>query len=370
MLLDQLEDIGEQFRVLCEQHGVMYETSVLQDLLASALSSQLVLFAGPSGTGKSTAARMLSTFFTPKDKSCRLDVRPLWTGQENLTGFYSGLTDEYTLTEGIERLLSVASSGSSGVPFIVLEEANLSPMEVYMGNVLTALSSLAAEDVRWRLHWEGTDPNPRGFTIPGELLMTDYPRFLATINVDSTADAPSAKVCGRGLVVLLEPPSTGLAIASSDAIAGIPPELSYQAEGAGIIADPREAWWAFVANGTQAVLTEALAGLCTKLEADLGTNYVSPRDVQRCLVFMAWHVGLKFHYDAFSTETAAADDAAELALMQAVLPGLGSGQFSSAAKSLRSNAAAGGMLAQRLDRVLSSTKGIYGVPPDFWVSLA
>ena len=41
-----------------------------------------------------------------------------------------------------------------------------------------------------------------------------------------------------------------------------------------------------------------------------------------------------------------------------------------AVNSLKKHAAPGGILERRLDRVLSSTKGIYGAPPDFWAALA
>jgi hypothetical protein len=117
-------------------------------------------------------------------------------------------------------------------------------------------------------------------------------------------------------------------------------------------------------------LTGALESLCEKLKDDLEDNYVSPRDVQRCLTFMAWHVAIAEHEPGFTTVADAATEAAELALLHAVLPGLGSGQFSTAVNSLKRHATAGGILDRRLDRVLSSTKGIYGAPPDFWAALA
>jgi hypothetical protein len=192
---------------------------------------------------------------------------------------------------------------------------------------------------------------------------------MATINVDSTAGAPSAKVCGRGLTVLLEPPSVALALSSTKAIAApvIPPATP---PGGAIIADPRNAWYSFIAAGSESVLTGAIETLCDKLKDDLGDNYVSPRDMQRCLTFMAWHVALAEHEPGFTTAADAAVEAAELALLHAVLPGLGSGQFSAAVNSLKKHATVGGILDRRLDRVLSSTKGIYGAPPDFWTALA
>lgn len=365
-IVDNLATIPEAFTAFCSTRGIVYERQVRRDMLAAVLSSQLVLLAGPSGTGKSTGARVLAEFFSPPAAVRAADIRPLWSGPDGLVGYLNGITNHYEPADGLRLLQDLAASGESLVPFLILEEANLSPMEVYLGTVITSLSSLATKEVRWRLHWALGAP-PTG--VPAECVLTPYPRFLATINVDSTADAPSAKVCGRGMTLLLEAPSVDLAIDSTQAINATATPLPAP-PGAAVLGDPRNAWTAFEAAGETAVLTGALTQLCEALKDDLGANYVSPRDIQRCVLFMAWHVGLAEHDTGFTTIEAAAADAAELALLHVVLPGLGSGQFNVAVTSLEGRADPGGLLKARLARVLSSTKGIYGAPPDFWAALS
>jgi hypothetical protein len=237
---------------------------------------------------------------------------------------------------------------------------------VYLGSVVTALSGLVAESVTWGLHLAGGGKDTK--LPPAEVVLAPYPRFMATINVDSTASAPSPKVCGRALTVLLEPPNVDLACTSTKAITATGRD-SDPPHDASMLDDPRAAWAALVAGGQTAVVVEPIRTLCSVLEDELQANVVSPRDLQRAVMFMAWYVGLAEHEDDVDIEVARVD-AAELALLHAVLPGLGSGHFEAAVKALQQHARGGGLLASRLDRVLTSATGVYGVPPDFWSALS
>lgn len=367
MINDQLKDTAESFKDFCSARGIVFEQAVRRDLLASALGSQLVLFAGPSGTGKSTAARLLAEYFTTPTSIASVDVRPMWVGADGPFGFHSKISSAYEVGPSTEALVQLAKANA--VPFLILEEANLSPMEVYVGNVVSQLSGLTANQVRFQLHSHGSDLSTSAGSVPPLVAVGPWPRVMATINVDSTASAPSPKVCGRGLTVLLEPPSFEIAKASAKAIgASAPPPPT--AVGGPSIGDPRAAWYAALTAKAETVLFDSLDGLCSALESDLGANYVSPRDVQRALLFMAWYVAIAEHDSDFKDLKRASDDAAELALLHAVLPGLGSGQFGPAAESLRKQATADGLLSQRLDKVLLAGKGLYGVPPDYWASLS
>jgi hypothetical protein len=372
-LFDNLANVPNSFKQFCQSKNVVYSDEVRRDMLAAALSSQLVLLAGPSGTGKSTGAAVLADFFTVPPAHRAMDVRPLWTGPDGLVGYYSPLTLGYEEADGLQPLLDVSNSAADAVPFIVLEEANLSPMEVYLGNVITSLSGLGKKEVRWQLHRQSDPITLHGVDLPAVVALYPYPRFLATINVDSTADAPSPKVCGRGLTLLLEAPTVEQAVASTAAITppvAAAPTPAQNPPGFGLAGDPRAAWYAVATAQEQASITGPLESFCDHLAGDLGANYVSPRDLQRCAMFMSWHVGLAVHDVGFTTLANAARDAAELALLHVVLPGLGSGQFGQAVQSLNQHATPGGLLAQRLERVLTSTKGIYGAPPDFWAALS
>ncbi len=369
MIDNNLSGVPEQFRQLCDSWGVVYEADVRRDLLAATLATQLLLFAGPSGTGKSTAAKLLAEYFSSPDRTTTFDVRPLWLGPESLVGYWSSLSDSYRSTPSLGQLLMSAESVSKRTPFVVLEEANLTSIEIYGGEILTALSGTGSGTVAWNLHSETKHVVSQGMTVPHSLALGEWPRFCATINVDSTAGAPSPKVCGRGLTVLLDPPSLDLALKSVGAL-GNASKMRVEAP-EGLLGDPAAAWYALAAGGMTDWVMAPLRTLCDHLETGIGANYVSPRDVQRSVLFMSWYLAIYEHEtDDYPGEEAAATEAAELALLHAVLPGLSAGHFEKALKALMTHAQPGGALMRRVDRVNAMTSGIYGAQPDFWSALS
>ena len=89
--LDGLDKLPRRFVDHAKRAGVVVGLSDATDLLAAVLSSQFVLFAGPSGTGKSTLARQLQSFFADSDKARTVDARRQWLSPEDLAGYYSVL---------------------------------------------------------------------------------------------------------------------------------------------------------------------------------------------------------------------------------------------------------------------------------------
>ena len=186
--------------------------SVAADLLACCLSGQLLLFAGPSGTGKSRLARCVAEFFAPEENRSVFEARRQLLGPEDVAGYYSNIAERYALgsdTLGLVQLHEAVMSAASDpqVPFVIVEEANLSPIEGYLAPIVHGLGAPSSPVVKWQLH---SGPGPiedqqLSLPIPPTAFLGPFPRFLATINVDASALAPARKVVSRGLVVLLEP---------------------------------------------------------------------------------------------------------------------------------------------------------------------
>jgi len=200
-------DLVQLFRKHLDLLRVELDDPTMLVLLAAYLSSQFVLFAGPSGTGKSTAAKALQTFFAPSDSRAVIDGRRQLLGAEDIVGFYSPLGDRFVRGPELEKLLRLSRPGEgSASPSLLVEEINLSPPESYLNPLVHGYSGLSRKAVHWQLF----DEENRNETIkePSVLSFVPFMRLLGTINVDQTAPAPAPKVAARACVVLLEPVPT------------------------------------------------------------------------------------------------------------------------------------------------------------------
>lgn len=376
MIVDELTGIPQAWRDFLSVSGVVYDPQTQVDLLASALGSQFLLFAGPSGTGKSTAARILSHFLTTHDRRAAIDVRPAWASVEDMVGQYSAFTDTFLEGPATADLLRLAAAPTSSDPHVlIMEEANLSPMEAYLGPVVSAASATQFEELIWPLHRHtGTTVPADKASLPArQINLSPWPRIFGTINVDPTATAPAPKVSGRACVVLLEPPEVDRALSSIGALTALTPSPQTP-PGAVLFGDPRRAWSSYVTAGDTERFAKALSPLVEILRDSAGNekNVVSPRDVQRSVLYMAWHIPLALAASAAAIEGVLSTDAAaaENAVLHFVLPGLSAEQFRRCLEPLTDSAQPGGLLRRRLERLSSGAEGLFGVPADFWASLS
>ena len=367
MIQDRAGQLPQLFADFLAERGLVYDATTQVDLLACALSSQFLLFAGPSGTGKSTAARVLAEFFTP-ERIAVIDARPGWTAAEDVVGQYSAFASNYVPGPHTDDLIAVAQGQRPST--VIVEETNLSPVEAYLGPVVTTASQVAYEKVSWVLHQVDGLPDP-----PSVVELGPWPRFYGTVNVDATAQAPAPKVSGRTCVVLLEPPTVDTALSSTEALhppASVGGHVDLNDAGS-VFGDPVAAWNAALVGGDTNELVEGLRGPLDVLatSAGNGLNVVSPRDVQRCVLYMAWHTTLASA--AVQTGLLPAEsiaESAENAILHMVLPGLSAEQFGRTVGPLAEAATTDGLLARRLARLLVGGESILGVPPDFWASLS
>lgn len=363
---NELAQTPQQLRDFLDQRGLVYDPGTQVDMLACALGAQFLLFAGPSGTGKSTAARALSEFFTPRSRQGTIDTRPAWTSSEDVVGQFSVFTDSYVKGPATE-MLHTLHAGSTP-PVLTVEEANLSAMEAYLGPIITTASSIAFEKIIWPLHKE----NSSG-TFPNDIELGPWPRIFGTVNVDSTAEAPAPKVSGRACVLLLEPPDADMAIDSTDAINPSQGNAPGEPPGSVLLGDPRRAWGSYLVSGTTSRFTDALKPLVEILSesAGRGLNVVSPRDIQRCVTYMSWHAPLaEAAVNARLLKASSDVESAENSVLHFVLPGLSAEQFGRAITPLLDAATPGGLLARRLERLTAGGEHLFGVHPDFWSSLS
>ncbi|MDP2183272.1 MAG: hypothetical protein Q8K99_11975 [Actinomycetota bacterium] len=131
----------------------------------------------------------------PSKRIAFLSVRPDWTDNRALLGYYNPLTQKYQSTE-LLRLLLRAQANPDEPHFVILDEMNLAKVEYYFSDFLSAVeadSELVLHDAGEDLILEALD----GMGVPQRLKVPSNVFFTGTVNVDETTYMFSPKVLDR-----------------------------------------------------------------------------------------------------------------------------------------------------------------------------
>lgn len=379
----------KDFKAHLETLRVQMDDAVALDLLAAYLSSQFLLFAGPSGTGKSTAALALQTFFAPVDSRAVIPGRRQLMGPEDLVGFYSPLGGVFVAGPDLDAIDRIARpSPSAASPSLLVEEINLSAPEGYLNPLIHGLSGTAANRVVWKVF---ADELTAAAERSSQLVLEPFPRLLGTINVDSTALAPAPKVAARACVLLLEPVET-------TALASVVDSMSH--DGTSVATEPAGALYV---HSPHAVLRSpdfkrtAVETECLRLAAlpehgadVFGGEWVvgatpvtsaSRRQLAQMVLFTSWYALLAEGAGLIEDSVQAARLGAENSVLHFMLPSQDPVSFTRSlervrsavgALSTRESSSVGGLLSERVDRLgaMEADAGFSGRVLDFWDRLS
>lgn len=377
--------LPQRFRRFAEDSGVTIDSSTAIDLLACMLSSQMLLLAGPSGTGKSTLARLVARFLTRDTSVGIIESKRGWVSPEDAFGYYSSLTERFShtsettvLTDMHEACAASLSQAPAGCPVLLVEEANLSPIDGYLAPVMHGLSSPSAPLLAWHLHAQrdGATESDEALSLPPTLLLGPWPRVVGTVNIDANSVSPARKVTARAAVLLLEPDVVLDVDAEVDRVRGRGAADPRPAGlGLGYLGDPRTALLAIERD----VALDALQRFSDLMESVSGDVRLVPsrRDIDRSLQYMAYFVMLA---QDWSSDVDVVGLAAENALLHFVLPQLPDHQFSEVLRALRNASlqgaseepvVLGGLLQSRVQRLLQAMEsGLFSDSLDFWAALS
>ena len=140
-----------------------------------------------------------------------ISVRPDWTDNRSMLGFYNPITETYQFTELLKLMLR-ASQDPLSPYFVILDEMNLAKVEHYFSDFLSCLESrriIGEDKVRGEeliLHdaveeLSYIDESGKEYVIPKRLEVPLNIYFTGTVNVDETTYMFSPKVLDRANVI-------------------------------------------------------------------------------------------------------------------------------------------------------------------------
>ena len=183
--------------------GLTYSPKLERRFISALLAKPFVIFTGLSGSGKTKLAesfvRWLSGNSVVAGNWKLVSVGADWTNSEKLLGYPDALHEgKYIMpdTGVLQFILQAKKDEAAGMPyFLILDEMNLSHVERYFADFLSAMESV---DRVVNLHdVEAIEKNgvPRMLALPKNLFV------IGTMNVDETTYMFSPKVLDRAQVI-------------------------------------------------------------------------------------------------------------------------------------------------------------------------
>lgn len=196
---DALSNLVPAFRAACATAGLIYTEERLTAFFAALLAKPFVILAGLSGSGKTRLAQALARWLGAP--YALVAVGPDWTSRDPLLGYPDALDPSRYITTPTLELLHSANQQPEVPHFLILDELNLSPIERYGADLLSAMESGEA------IFLGGVPPE----TLP-------WPRnlfLIGTVNLDETTHPLSPKVLDRASVLTFDGSSLAALLESS-----------------------------------------------------------------------------------------------------------------------------------------------------------
>lgn len=165
------------------------------NLVVTINQSFLTIIAGAPGVGKTSLVSKLSSCMGLSDELGYLEINCAkgWTSAKDILGFFNPLTGRYQDAKTQLKAALEKSELHKKSPYVVLlDEANLSPMEHYWSDFIK-LSDVEYERVI-KLSSDDVISFGEGF------------RFIATINHDHTTEALSNRLLDRAAIIQIDRP--------------------------------------------------------------------------------------------------------------------------------------------------------------------
>jgi hypothetical protein len=189
--ISQLKFNYKSFHKKTEAAGLIFSEKMVARFIASLCSKPFVICSGLSGSGKTKLAQAFVHWICESEEQYKIiPVGADWTNREPLLGYPNAIESEkYVAPEnGALELILAAITNKKKPYFLILDEMNLSHVERYFADFLSAMES--KEPIP--LHKiEGLEKITTTLTLPKNLFI------IGTVNIDETTYMFSPKVLDR-----------------------------------------------------------------------------------------------------------------------------------------------------------------------------
>lgn len=183
--------------------GYYFDDETLYNYHICLKTRPFVILAGISGTGKSKLSQLYAEALGNRTRYLRLPVRPNWSDDRYLLGYFDTITGEYITEPAVEFLLE-ANADEDNLHFFCLDEMNLAHVEYYFSQFLSAMEEERPTDRRITLlskrvqqQMLNTASQVQMASKLAQVLIPTNLFFTGTINVDETTQPISDKVMDR-----------------------------------------------------------------------------------------------------------------------------------------------------------------------------
>lgn len=184
---------AHDFKVFCIEKGFYYEDSLIRRFISSLETKPFLILTGISGSGKTKISELWIEYKKAKYKddkirSLHVSVGSNWNDNKKLLGFKNILLDEESSYIDTELVVTIKNANDEEHrPYIIiLDEMNLSHVERYFADFLSALESRSKEIKL-----------PDGTTV----VWSKNLKIIGTVNIDETTYMFSPKVLDRANVI-------------------------------------------------------------------------------------------------------------------------------------------------------------------------
>ena len=182
---------------LIAETGLQYDQLLVKRFAFSLMTKPFVILSGLAGSGKTQLALAFAkAFIEDSSQMCTVSVGADWTNREPLLGYPNALdSTKYVRPESgvLDLLIEANKPANARKPyFLILDEMNMSYVERYFADFLSAMESHEAIKL-----WNGAEED----SVPASVKLPKNLFIIGTINVDETTYMFSPKVLDRANVI-------------------------------------------------------------------------------------------------------------------------------------------------------------------------